>query len=248
MSVIRPLIAGNWKMNGLRLAAVSLAQDLVQRSAGKDLRCDVVICPPFTVLQAVAAVLDGSGIGLGGQDCHETKSGAFTGSISAGMLKDVGCQHVIVGHSERRHGLGETDAMVLAKTSAALAAGLVPVVCVGETLEEREAGAASAVVGRQIAASVPSVAGSMIVAYEPVWAIGTGKTASTDDIAAMHATIRSCLADLRPDGETIPIQYGGSAKPDNAAEILGVENVGGLLVGGASLDAEAFWEIVRISG
>jgi len=248
MSDIRPLIAGNWKMNGLRPAAVSLAQGLVQRAAGQGLPCDVAVCPPFTALQAVAAVLDGSTIGLGAQDCHEAESGAFTGSISVAMLADVGCNHVIVGHSERRHGLGETDAMVLAKADAVLAAGLVPIVCVGETLAEREAGAADAVVSRQIAASVPQGSGSVVVAYEPVWAIGTGKTASTDDIAVMHATIRACLVDRRGDGAGVPIQYGGSAKPENAADILGVANVGGLLVGGASLDAGSFWEIVQAAG
>lgn len=239
------LIAGNWKMNGLGAEAVTLARGITEKAAGAPPTCDVAVCPPFTALHAVAAVLDGSPVALGGQDCHEATSGAFTGSVSPAMLDDVGCHYVIVGHSERRHGLGEKNATVLGKAASAIAAGLVPIICVGETLEEREGGRATEVVSAQIAGSVPPEGGAVVVAYEPVWAIGTGKTASADDIAGMHNHIRDQLTRIRADGAGIPIQYGGSAKPENAAEILAITNVGGLLVGGASLQPGSFWDIVQ---
>ena len=166
-------------------------------AAGAGEGCAVAVFPPFTALEAVAAVLAGSPVGLGGQDCHEAEAGAHTGSVSAAMLADLGCRYVIVGHSERRHGLGETSGIVCAKAEAAIGAGLVPIVCVGETLEQREAGQAEATVAGQIARSVPDGDGRIVLAYEPVWAIGTGRTASTADIAAMHAGIRARLAERR---------------------------------------------------
>ena len=245
MSTQNRLIAGNWKMNCLGADAVTLARGITEKAAGAAPPCDVAVCPPFTALHAVAAVLDGSPVALGGQDCHEAASGAFTGSVSPAMLVDVGCRYAIVGHSERRQDLGETNAMVLGKAAGAIGAGLVPIICVGETLEERGDGRANEVVSAQIAGSVPPEGGMVVVAYEPVWAIGTGKTASLDDIAGMHDHIRLQLARVRDDGADIPIQYGGSAKPENAAQILSIENVGGLLVGGASLEAGSFWEIVQ---
>ena len=247
MKDAKPLIAGNWKMNGLRAEAVALASAVAADAAASD-ACEVAVFPPFTALDAVAGALAGSPVALGGQDCHEAEAGAHTSCISAAMLADLGCRYVLVGHSERRHGRGETSEAVCAKAGAALAAGLVPIVCVGETLEEREAGRAEATVAGQIAGSVPGSGGRLALAYEPVWAIGTGWTASTADIAAMHAFIRARLAECCAAGGAIPILYGGSVKPDNAAAILAVGDVGGLLVGGASLDAAAFGEIIRAAG
>ena len=253
MKTGRRLIAGNWKMNGLRAEAVALARAVAAEAAGMEAGdggagAEIVVFPPFTALDAVAAALAGSPVGLGGQDCHPAAAGAHTGSVSAAMLADLGCRHVIVGHSERRHGLGESSAAVCAKAGAALDAGLVPIVCVGESLAQREAGEAVAAVAGQIAGSVPEGGGAVAVAYEPVWAIGTGRTAAPDDIAAMHAAIRRLLAERRPDGAGLPILYGGSVKPDNAASILAIADVGGLLVGGASLDPAAFGKIARTAG
>ena len=237
------LVAGNWKMNGLRGDGVALARAVAVRAAEAH-RCDLLVCPPATLLGAVGDALSGSGVMVGGQDCHAAASGAFTGSISAEMLKDAGCGHVIVGHSERRHGLGESDADVRAKAAAAHRAGLVAIVCVGETRAEREAGRAVDVVATQLAGSLPQGAGAdrLVVAYEPVWAIGTGLTPTADDIVAMHAAIRGCV----PDGTRI--LYGGSVNPGNAAAILALPEVDGALVGGASLKADDFWAIARACG
>lgn len=237
------LIAGNWKMNGLRADGTQLAGDLADRIAAETPGSDILICPPFTLIADVADAIDGSGIALGGQDCHAQGKGAFTGSVAAGMLVDLGCTYVIVGHSERRHGLGEDDAMVLAKADAAQSAGLTPIVCVGETAAERDAGTALEVVARQVRGSVPDRPGALVVAYEPVWAIGTGRVPTLSDIASVHAEIRSVLSAERSRAAEALILYGGSAKPDNAADILAVEEVGGLLVGGASLNANDFWTI-----
>ena len=238
-----PLVAGNWKMNGLRADGIALARDIAARAAAPH-RCDLLVCPPSTLLAAVGAALAGSGVALGGQDCHAAPSGAFTGSTSAEMLKDAGCSHVIVGHSERRHGLGESDSDVRAKASAAWRAGLVAIVCVGEMQAERKAGRAVAVVSAQLAGSVPegATADRLVVAYEPVWAIGTGLTPTTADIVEMHAAIRGRI----PAGARI--LYGGSVNPRNAAEILALPEVGGALVGGASLKAEDFWAIAAACG
>lgn len=243
MAKQKRLVAGNWKMNGLRVEATALMSELAGRAktaaAGAGLACELLICPPATLLAAVQEAAAGSGIALGGQDCHAAASGAFTGDISAEMLADAGCSYVILGHSERRHGHGETDAVVRQKVDAARRAGLAPILCVGETRAQRQAGEAVAVVAGQLAGSIPDTPSGdgLIVAYEPVWAIGTGLSATLDDIAAMHAAIRACLAsDTR-------ILYGGSVNPSNAAAILGLADVDGALVGGASLDADSFWAI-----
>ncbi len=236
-----PLIAGNWKMNGLTGDGLSLAAALADRmKSASSPSCTMVVCPPATLLGAVAGVLEGSGVHLGGQDCHGEASGAYTGSVSAPMLADLGCRYVIVGHSERRRGFGETDDAVAAKASAALAAGLTPIICVGESLDQRDAGHAIAVVENQVRGSLPDAPGDVVVAYEPVWAIGTGRTASPDDVAEIHRAIRTRLGQHRSE---IPILYGGSANPGNSAELLATAEVGGLLVGGASLDADAFWQV-----
>ncbi|MGE0409943.1 MAG: triose-phosphate isomerase [Amphiplicatus sp.] len=232
---MRPLIAGNWKMNGLSSSLAELDR-LGERIAGRDLACEVVLCPPATLLAAMALRAASYGVGLGGQDCHMKESGAHTGDISALMLKDAGASYVIVGHSERRADHVETDALVKAKAAAARAAGLIPIICVGETAAERAAGKAEAVVGRQLAGSLPE--GDLVVAYEPVWAIGTGLTPTAKDIAAMHAFIRGVI------GENRRILYGGSVKPSNARDILAIEDVNGALVGGASLKAEDFHAII----
>ncbi len=234
------LVAGNWKMNGRRTDGIALARAIAER-AKEPHACDLLVCPPATLLVPVGEMLGGSGVALGGQDCHTAASGAFTGCISAEMLKDAGCSHAIVGHSERRHTCGESDADVRAKTLAAWRAGLVAIVCVGETRAEREAGIAIAVVSNQIAGSVPdgAAADKLVVAYEPVWAIGTGLTPTIADITEMHAAIRSLI----PSGTRI--LYGGSVNPKNAAEILALSEVDGALVGGASLKAEDFWAVAQ---
>ncbi len=245
---VRRLIAGNWKMNLLRAEAAALAKGVAEALGGGGLAADVAVCPPFTALAAVGEALAGSAIALGAQDCHEKPAGAFTGSIAAPMLKDLGCRYVILGHSERRHGLGETDAMVNAKVGAAWAAGLVPILCLGETAAERDAGKTLEIVRRQLAGSLPKGAAALVVAYEPVWAIGTGRVPTESDIATVHAALRAELAKARPDGADIAILYGGSAKPDNAKAILAVPEVGGLLVGGASLEAKGFAAMARVAG
>ncbi len=243
------MIVGNWKMNGLSAEldeAKRLAEGLVKQPS--DVR--VALCPPATLIAQMARVVEGSAVELGGQDCHAAAKGAFTGSISAEMLADAGARLVILGHSERRAGCGETDADVAAKVEAALAAGLKPIVCVGETLAQREAGEAIAVVRAQVAGSVPmSLAGQdFAVAYEPVWAIGTGLTPTLDQIAEVHAAVRAALIERLGEGaRVVPILYGGSVNPGNAGDILSVAEVGGALVGGASLKAADFLAIVRAS-
>jgi triosephosphate isomerase len=247
MTTITPLIAGNWKMNGI-LVSLGEIDNLVRLLAeAGGTRADVVVCPPATVLAAASARLADTPIFTGGQDCHEAPGGAHTGDISAPMLADVGASFVIVGHSERRAYYGETDALVGAKAVAAFGSGLVPIICVGETRAEREAGQAEAVVGRQLAGSVPD-AGSgaeFVVAYEPVWAIGTGLTPTSEDIAAMHGGIRALLVErFGEKGAAVRILYGGSLKPANAREILAIPNVNGGLVGGASLLSADFFAII----
>ncbi|HXA69296.1 MAG TPA: triose-phosphate isomerase [Stellaceae bacterium] len=248
--MVRKLIAGNWKMNGLRADGLALARALVVRAAAGDPPdCALAICPPATLLIPIADTLRGSGIRLGGQDCHAEAKGAHTGDISAVMLKDAGCVYVIVGHSERRAEHGETDAVVHAKASAAHAAGLVPILCIGETLAERDAGETLAVVERQLRGSMPEglKAPQIVIAYEPVWAIGTGRTPTAAEVAAVHARIRPLLKERVKDGAEAPILYGGSVKPSNARELLSIANVDGALVGGASLDAADFWAIAQNS-
>ncbi len=240
---MRQLIAGNWKMNGLAGPAAALARAL--KADGGGLACDLLVCPPATVLASVAGILAGSEIAVGGQDCHADGSGAHTGDISAAMLRDAGASWVILGHSERRGDHGETDNDVRAKIAAATAAGLRPVVCVGETEDQRASGKETEVVGWQIAASLPKDF-SGVLAYEPVWAIGTGRSASAQDVETMHRFIREELRrELGPAGGQILILYGGSVKPDNAAALLALPEVGGALVGGASLVAADFLAIAH---
>lgn len=241
------LIAGNWKMNGTA-ASLAEAAALQQALAAEPAACRVALCPPATLIDRLAVTVKGGAVEVGAQDCHAEASGAFTGSISAEMLKDAGATLVILGHSERRAGFGETDADVAAKTEAALAAGLEPIICVGETLEQRQAGDAVAVVSAQVAGSLPqSLSGkAFAVAYEPVWAIGTGLTPTLEQIEEVHSAVRAAMvARLGEGGRVAPILYGGSVKPSNAAEILNVPEVGGALVGGASLKAADFLGIIR---
>ena len=243
MAIRTKLVAGNWKMNGLVADGAALARGLRERAtaAGAALGCELLVCPPATLLSRVGEILAGSEIALGGQDCHAAPKGAYTGDISAEMLADLGCSYVILGHSERRHGHGETDAVVRGKITAAWRAGLVAILCVGETQRQRQAGEAVEVVSSQLAGSIPdnAAATTLIVAYEPVWAIGTGLTATIEDIAAMHAEIRSRLS------AGTCILYGGSVNPKNADAILGLAEVDGALVGGASLNADDFWTIAQ---
>jgi triosephosphate isomerase len=241
------MIAGNWKMNGLAATGLALARDIAKRCAAGDPGCDVVLCPPATLLRAAAEAVAGSAVGIGGQDCHAAASGAHTGDIAAPMLVDSGCRYVILGHSERRQDHGETSEQVKAKVTAALEAGLVAILCVGESAAERDQGVALGVVARQLGASLPEAArpDRVIVAYEPVWAIGTGRTPTHPEIQEMHAHLRDLLGRAMAGGEGTRILYGGSVKPDNARGILGLPDVDGALVGGASLKAEDFWAIVQ---
>jgi triosephosphate isomerase len=245
----RKIAAGNWKMNGLATASAEL-DALIEATRGAV--GEVLICPPATLIAGFAARAQGSAVTIGAQDCHAAANGAHTGDLSAEMIADVGGTHVITGHSERRTDHGETDAQVLAKTKAAWRAGLVAIVCVGETEAQRDAEQALAVVGGQLAGSIPdgATAANMVVAYEPVWAIGTGRTPSLDDIAEMHDFIRARLIKrFGPAiGNAVRLLYGGSVKPGNAAEIFAVSNVDGGLVGGASLKAADFSAIVAAAG
>jgi triosephosphate isomerase len=241
MAIGTKLVAGNWKMNGLRKDGAMLAHALMERAAAADdtRGREMLVCPPATLLSEVGDILAGTGIALGGQDCHAAPNGAYTGDISAEMLADLGCTYVILGHSERRQGHAETDAEIRDKVAAAWRAGLAAILCVGETLRQREAGEAVEIVSSQLAGSIPTGATveTLVVAYEPVWAIGTGLTATTDDITAMHTAIRSLI----PEG--IRILYGGSVNPRNAEAVLTLSIVDGALVGGASLNAADFWAI-----
>ncbi|WP_299752894.1 triose-phosphate isomerase [uncultured Boseongicola sp.] len=240
----RKLAAGNWKMNG---AAASLAEIDALAKAHPDPTCDVLICPPATLLSRLSDRASGTAIQSGGQDCHAAVSGAHTGDISAQMIADAGGSHVIVGHSERRADHGETDADIVAKAQAVWGADLVAVICVGETLAEREAGQTINIVAAQLAGSIPDGAtgDTTVIAYEPVWAIGTGKVPTLEEIAEVHADIRARLtARFGPAGADMLILYGGSVKPSNADEIFGVPDVDGALVGGASLKAEDFGGII----
>ncbi len=227
------LIAGNWKMNGLA-ASISELDAMISGAAAA--KAELLVCPPATLLSAFAARAKGTAIKVGGQDCHWLQSGAHTGDISAEMLADAGATHVIVGHSERRADHGESDAIVRQKAEAAARAGLTAIICIGETLAERETGATLDVIARQLDGSVPAIS-KLVIAYEPVWAIGTGLTPTLEQVAEVHAAIRSRI------GSGIAILYGGSVKPANAAELLAVPEVGGALVGGACLKASDFLQI-----
>jgi triosephosphate isomerase len=241
---LTPLVAGNWKMNGLAASATELAKIIhgVGALAGK---VDLLVCPPATLIADFARAARGSPVAIGGQDCNAEAAGAHTGDISAEMLKDAGATAVIVGHSERRTDHHENDAQVRAKALAARRAGLTAIVCVGEKRSEREAGKTLDIVGTQLEGSLPdgATASNLVVAYEPVWAIGTGLTPTVADVAEVHAFIRQKLADRYPNVANVRILYGGSVKPANAKELLGVAHVNGALVGGASLVAVDFLAI-----
>jgi triosephosphate isomerase (TIM) len=246
MTARRQLVAGNWKMNGLCAAQAELDK-MIAGAAALPANVDVLVCPPAPLIHGFAARARGSRIAIGGQDCHAEPSGAHTGDISAEMLADAGAVAVIVGHSERRKDHAETDVMVRAKALAARRAGLLAIICVGETRAERDAGQALAVVGAQLDGSLPDTAASFVIAYEPVWAIGTGLTPTAGDVGDMHRFIRERLGSrFGVAGQAIRILYGGSVKPGNAKELLGIENVDGSLVGGASLKADEFLAIAGV--
>lgn len=246
----KPILAGNWKMHKTVTEAVALAQELGNLTAdAKDV--DIVVCPTFTSLFVVREALSGTNIKLGAQNMHWEKQGAFTGEISPGMLKDVGCQYVIIGHSERRQYFAETDQTVNHKLKAAFANEITPIFCVGETLEQRESGTTEAVVCEQVRAGLAGLSAeqvaSMVIAYEPIWAIGTGRTASADDANAVCRFIRITVAKLfgQDSADKVRIQYGGSVKADNIAELMAKSDIDGALVGGAALDAVGFSKIVK---
>jgi triosephosphate isomerase len=249
----KALIAGNWKLNCLQSEAVALARAVVDGCNSITDR-EVMVAPVFTVLGAVRQALDGSNVGLGAQDLYWEASGAFTGEVSAPMLRDVGCTHVIIGHSERRQHFGETDYTVAKKVSAAVDAGLVPVVCVGETLDQRDAGATFKVIQHQVAGGLVGLSqehfSRLVIAYEPVWAIGTGRTATPEQAEEVHARIRKLLADMFNPAvaSVVRILYGGSVKPDNVDKLMSCPNVDGALVGGASLKPDDFLRIVNFQG
>ena len=245
----KPFIAGNWKMNLSKAEAVALAK-AVAAGTPRDGKVEVAVCPPAAYLDAVAAALQRSAVGLGAQNVYFENNGAFTGELSTAMLLDVGCKYVILGHSERRQLMGETDVEVNKKAKRALAAGLIPIVCVGETLAQREAGQTLNVVQTQFDGSLAGIPAAemskVVIAYEPVWAIGTGKVATTAQAEEVHAALRALLQSRYNSevAEAVRIQYGGSVKPDNAAELLAQPNIDGALVGGASLKADSFLGII----
>ena len=248
----RPIVAANWKMNMTSGPGVELARGVAADLEGFD-GADVVICPPFTVLATVGEILRDTAIGLGAQDVHWEPDGAFTGEISTAMLTDVGCEWVIVGHSERRTYFGETDETVLRKVEAVMTAGLRPIVCVGETLEQRESDRTEAVLRTQISDGLRGLGSRLaeaVIAYEPVWAIGTGRTATPEQAQAAHLFIRGLVGEMAGDqiAHGMRIQYGGSAKPSNASELFALPDVDGGLIGGACLKADSFAEVVRAAG
>jgi len=249
----KPIVAGNWKMHKTAEEAVELIS-AIKSELSDAVAADVVLCPTFTSLSAASAELSGTSIDLGGQNMHWEASGAYTGEISAEMLREAGCHYVILGHSERRQYFGETDENVNKKAKAALAANLRPIVCVGEVLEQREAGETEQVVEAQIRGSLADIGAegwvNTVVAYEPVWAIGTGLTATPEQAQAVHAFIRGILADIAGDSvaAAMRLQYGGSVKPDNAEELFSQADIDGGLIGGAALKADSFAAIVRAAG
>ena len=244
----RPLIAGNWKMNGLMALGTREAKKVATKMRGHGrAKCDVLICPPLTLVGPLQVALKGSRIALGGQDCHAGTYGAHTGDVASEMLYDAGCRYVIVGHSERRADHGEGNSDVRGKAEAAHRAGLIAIICIGETAGERRAKKTLNVIGNQLRYSLPDgcTAKNTVIAYEPVWAIGTGLTPTVDDVAQVHGSIRARLGRrFGAEGEGMRILYGGSVKPSNAAELMAVDNVNGALVGGASLSASDFWPII----
>jgi len=250
MTTRRKLIAGNWKMNGLKADGLALARGLADKlKAGPAPACDLLVCPPFTLIAPVADAVAGSKLAVGGQDCHTKTGGAHTGDTAAAMLADLGCAYAIVGHSERRTDHGESDAVVKAKAAAALAAGLIAIVCIGETLAQRDAGQTMEINRSQLRGSLPDGAtpGNTVIAYEPVWAIGTGRVATPAQAQEVHAVIRAELAAMLGSEAAggMRILYGGSMKPDNARELLALPDVDGGLIGGASLKVADFWAIAE---
>lgn len=248
MPLARPIVLGNWKMHGLLADSLERAGAIAAKATAPT--GTIGIFPPFTVLRDVARYIAGSPVIVGGQDCHDRPEGPFTGSISALMLADAGAKAVIVGHSERRHGLGESDDFVRRKARAAIATGLLVVLCIGETEAEYLAGERFSVLERQLRGSLPEGASpeTLVIAYEPVWAIGTGRTPTTEEIRDTHGWLRRRLGELVPDGGQIAILYGGSVKAQNAGDIMAQPDVDGVLVGGASLDPAEFWSIYRAGG
>ena len=244
---MKKLAAGNWKMNG---SAAALSQVQALLAAHPAPSCEMLLCPPATLIAQMSAAARGSALKIGGQDCHAKPSGAHTGDLSASLLKDAGASHVILGHSERRADHLETDALVRAKAEAALATGLITIICVGETEAQRDAGQTLNIIGAQLTASLPdtATAATVVIAYEPVWAIGTGRTPTLGQIAEVHAFLRARLTERFPDAAQMRLLYGGSVKPSNAAEIFAVPHVDGALVGGASLLAADFGAIVAALG
>lgn len=244
----QPLIAGNWKMNLDRDQAIALGSGIASLPSSE--ACQVLICPSTIYLDAVAGAIQGSTVALGAQDVYHQPNGAFTGETSTSMLRDIGCSFVILGHSERRNVIGETNELINQKVHAALNADLTPILCVGELLEEREAGQTLDVVSRQFRGSLEGVTAEqmqqVVIAYEPVWAIGTGKTATPEQAQEVHADLRKIMADqYNPQvAETVRVLYGGSVKPDNAAELMSQADIDGALVGGASLDVDSFAAII----
>jgi triosephosphate isomerase (TIM) len=243
---LRPLVAGNWKMHGFKASLQEIVAMRRAVEAGEAGRAELLVCPPSTLIISAAALLEDGPVSLGAQNCHPGVTGAYTGDVSASMLADAGARYVIVGHSERRGGYGESDAMARAKAEAANKAGLTAIVCIGETRAERDAGDAVEVVCRQLMNSLPpaATAAELVVAYEPIWAIGAGVTPTAEDVAEMHAAIRDVLVELyRGEAAEMRVLYGGSVKPANARELLNLPNVDGALVGGASLKAVDFMGI-----
>lgn len=249
----RLLIAGNWKMNGLKADGLALAKGVAEKlKTAPGLKAEMLVCPPFLLVSAVAEAVAGSGLAVGGQDCHAKVSGAHTGDTSPVMLKDAGASYVILGHSERRTDHAESDAQVKAKSEAALAAGLKAIVCIGETLAQRDAGQTLDVNKSQLRGSWPKggTAENTVIAYEPVWAIGTGRVATPEQAQEVHAAIRAELSEMigAEEAGKVRILYGGSMKPDNAAQLLALPDVDGGLIGGAALKVDDFWAIAQAAG
>ena len=247
MAKRKRLIVGNWKMQGRLTSGLVLARDVAEKAEkNKPLNFDLVLCPPATIIWSISEAIMGSHVMLGGQDCHYATHGAFTGDVSAAMLADLGCRYVIVGHSERRIGHGESDELIAKKVDAAQAAGLTAIVCVGETAEQLQSGPAAQIIETQLKASLPEKhkTNALVIAYEPVWAIGSGQQPAPADIASVHKTIRKVLGAA---GEAVQVIYGGSVTPSNAAALFAESEVDGVLVGSASLNADGFWAIAEKS-
>jgi triosephosphate isomerase len=253
MDQARKVVAGNWKMNKTLSESLALVQ-AIRAGWSSGWGVETVVCPPYTAIRAVADALAGSGIGVGAQNAHWEASGAFTGEISIGMLKDAGCRYVILGHSERRQYFGETDETVNRRLKAVLGAGLQPIVCVGETLAERDGGLVESVIERQVRGALAGLdavgIGKLILAYEPVWAIGTGRNATPQQAQDVHAFLRGLLGKIAGPAvaASVPLQYGGSVKASNAGELFGQRDINGGLIGGAALDAQSFLDIVKAAG